>query len=129
MEITKSNELTKRLFLLVLKYLPAATALCYVANTVAAYFGIVIEPLSNIGGMSLFTWLFVYLSSLVFDFCIYHRLFLWYIFADDSINISDYYWTIDTSTESILMVHSVIICMVIFICTILHVKQNKILLI
>lgn len=128
MEITKSNELTKRLFLLVLKYLPAATALCYVANTVAAYFGIVIEPLSNIGGMSLFTWLFVYLSSLVFNFCIYHRLFLWFIFADDSINISDYYWVINTNTDNILMVHSVIICMIIFSCAAIHVKQNKLII-
>lgn len=129
MKTTKTDELTKRLFLIMLKYLPVVTALCYMANTIAAYFGLNIHPLSNIGGMSLISWLFAYISSSVFNFCIYHKLFLWYIFADDSINIADYYCTIAVDAEGILMVHGVIICMVILICSFLHVKQNKILLI
>ena len=56
------------------------TALCYMSSTIFNYFGYNIEPLSNFGGMSLLTWLFIYLASIVFNFCAYHRMFLWYIF-------------------------------------------------
>lgn len=49
------------------------TALCYMSSTVFNYSGYNIEPLSNIGGMSLLTWLFIYLVSVVFNFCAYHR--------------------------------------------------------
>lgn len=70
------NKLYYKLFIVVLKYTPILIALCYVLNTVTAVFGIYIEPLSNIAGMSLLTWIFLYIATYVFKFCIYHRLLL-----------------------------------------------------
>ena len=123
--VEKSKRSEYKLLIIVLKFIPILTALCYMSSTIFNYFGYNIEPLSNIGGMSLLTWLFIYLASIVFNFCAYHRMFLWYIFIDDLFNIIDYYITIPISTDSILMLHNILIGITLFTVLILYVKDNK----
>lgn len=123
--VEKSKRNKYKLLIIVLKFIPMLTALCYMSSTIFNYFGYNIEPLSNFGGMSLLTWLFIYLASIVFNFCAYHRMFLWYIFIDDLFNIIDYYITIPISTDSILMLHNILIGTTLFTVLILYVKDNK----
>ena len=110
----------QRLLLLVLKYIPMVIALCYMLNTM-----LYIEPLSNIAGVSLLTWVFLYLASIVFEFCSYHRMFLWYILIDDILNIVDYYWNIPISTDNLIRVHNILAGITLFAALILYVKSNK----
>lgn len=119
------NKLYYKLFIVVLKYIPLLIALCYVLNTVTAVFGIYIEPLSNIAGMSLLTWIFLYIVTYVFKFCIYHRMFLWYILIDDLLNIIDYYYELPIETSNLLMIHNSIIGIFLFIILYLYVKNHK----
>ena len=126
--VEKSRRSEYKLLIIVLKFIPMLTALCYMSSTIFNYFGYNIEPLSNFGGMSLLTWLFIYLASIVFNFCSYHRVFLWYIFIDDIFNIIDYYITIPISTDSILMLHNILIGITLFTVLILYVKDNKVII-
>lgn len=126
--VEKSKRSEYKLLIIVLKFIPMLTALCYMSSTIFNYFGYNIEPLSNFGGMSLLTWLFIYLASIVFNFCAYHRMFLWYIFIDDLFNIIDYYITIPISTDSILMLHNILIGITLFTVLILYVKDNKVII-
>ena len=126
--VEKSRRSEYKLLIIVLKFIPMLTALCYMSSTIFNYFGYNIEPLSNIGGMSLLTWLFIYLASIVFNFCSYHRVFLWYIFIDDIFNIIDYYITIPISTDNILMLHNILIGITLFTVLILYVKDNKVII-
>ena len=126
--VEKSKRSEYKLLIIVLKFIPMLTALCYMSSTIFNYFGYNIEPLSNFGGMSLLTWLFIYLASIVFNFCTYHRMFLWYIFIDDLFNIIDYYITIPISTDSILMLHNILIGITLFTVLILYVKDNKVII-
>ena len=112
-----------KLLLLVLKYIPTVIALCYMLNTI-----LYIEPLSNIAGVSLLTWIFLYLASVVFEFCSYHRMFLWYILIDDILNIVDYYWTIPISTDNLIRIHNILAGITLFIVLILYVKSNKVII-
>ena len=112
-----------KLLLLVLKYIPTVIALCYMLNTI-----LYIEPLSNIAGVSLLTWIFLYLASVVFEFCSYHRMFLWYILIDDILNIVDYYWNIPISTDNLIRIHNILAGITLFIVLILYVKSNKIII-
>ena len=123
--VEKSRRSEYKLLIIVLKFIPMLTALCYMSSTIFNYFGYNIEPLSNIGGMSLLTWIFIYLASVVFKFCSYHRIFLWYILIDDLFNIIDYYWSIPISTDNILMLHNIWIGITLFIILVLYVKSNK----
>ena len=126
--VEKSRRSEYNRLIIVLKFIPILTALCYMSSTIFNYFGYNIEPLSNIGGMSLLTWLFIYLASIVFNFCSYHRVFLWYIFIDDIFNIIDYYITIPISTDNILMLHNILIGITLFTVLILYVKDNKVII-
>lgn len=119
------NKLYYKLFIIVLKYIPSLIALCYILNTVMALFGIYIEPLSNIAGISLLTWIFLYIATYVFKFCIYHRMFLWYILIDDLLNIIDYYYELPIETSNLLMIHNSIIGIFLFIILYIYVKNHK----
>lgn len=114
-----------KLLLVVLKFIPMGTALCYMLNVLFAYLGIDLPVLSQLGGMSLFTWLFIWIATYVFKFCIYHRMFLYYILVNDLLNIIDYYVGIPISTARLLMLHLVIICVFMFLILYTYVKCNK----
>jgi len=100
-------------------------ALFYVINTATAYIGIDIPVLSNIAGMSLLTWIFMYLSATVFRFYLYHKMFLHYILITDIINIIDYYVGIPITNFELLMLHSVITGVSLFIILYVYVKNHK----
>lgn len=119
-EKSKRSNLHK-LLLLVLKYIPMVIALCYMVNTL-----FYLEPLSNIAGVSLLTWIFLYLSSVVFEFCACYRIFLWYILMDDMLNIVDYYWSIPISTDNLIRIHNILAGITLFIVLILYVRNSKI---
>ena len=86
-----------RLLIVMLKYIPMIISLFYLINTITAFIGIDIPILSTISGMSLLTWIFMYIATIVFNFCSYHRIFLYYILIVDIINIIDYYINIPIS--------------------------------
>lgn len=123
-ESLRNKSLYKTLLLL-LKYIPIIIALFYIVNTLGTLFGIDLPVLSNIAGMSLLTWVFMYLAALVFKFCIYHRMFLYYILVTDIINIIDYYIGIPVDSYGIVMIHSVVIGILLFIILYFYVKHNK----
>ena len=86
-----------KLLLIMLKYIPMLISFIYALNTFAAFVGIDIPAANNIAGMSLLTWIFMYIATIVFKFCSYHRMFLYYILIVDTINIVDYYIGIPVS--------------------------------
>ena len=123
-ENLKSKYLYKVL-ILSLKYIPMLISLVYMINTISSYFYIDIPVLSNIAGMSLLSWLFMYLASVVFRFCLYHKMFLYYILITDIINITDYYVGIPVNNLELLMIHSFIGGISLFIILYLYVKSNR----
>lgn len=100
-------------------------ALAYLVNTVSSYFGIDIPILSNIAGMSLIPLIFMYVSSYVFRFCEYHRMFLHYIVINDTINIYDWYIGINITDRELFIIHMSITGILLFIILYLYVKSNK----
>lgn len=114
-----------KLLLVMLKYIPILISFIYVLNTFAAFVGIDIPAANNIAGMSLLTWIFMYIATIVFKFCNYHRMFLYYILIVDTINIVDYYIGIPVSDFQLLMIHSIITGISLFIILFLYLKKNK----
>lgn len=126
--MTKGARLQKRshkLLLVFLKLIPMVTALCYLLNTVLACFGIEAAILSHLSGMSLLPWLFILLAAFVFKFCIYHRMFLYYIFVSDAINIYDYYIGIPIDTYGIIILNLCISGLFLFLVLYFYVKCHK----
>lgn len=118
------SKVSHKVLILVVKYIPMLISIFYILNTVLCWVEIDTPVISNIAGVSLLTWLFLYLSSIVFQFCIYHRMFLYYILVTDLINIYDFYLGIPISTVQLLSVHSVIISVLLFLLLYIHIKNH-----
>ena len=114
-----------KLFIVLLKYIPIFIALIYTLNTYAAFIGTDIPVANNIAGISLLTWIFMYMATIVFKFCSYHRMCLYYILIVDIINIIDYYIGIPITDFQLLMLHSIITEISLFIILFLYLKINK----
>lgn len=127
-KFVRSKTLHKAL-ILVIKYIPMIISMFYILNTILCWLGIDAPVLSNIAGVSLLTWSFLFLSDIVFQFCIYHRMFLYYILVDDLLNIYDFYFGIPLSTVEVLEIHSVLIGLllfsILFVYLKVYVKDNK----
>lgn len=119
------NKRLYKVFLILLKYIPVLITLAYILNTVLCYSSIDVPVLSNIAGISLLPWLFMYIATFVFQFCTYHRLLLYYILIDDIISIVDYYYVIPIDDGNILMLHTSLIGILVLALLINHVKNNK----
>lgn len=111
--------------LYLLKIIPILLAGIHLANTVLSYYGIDIILFSYIGSVSLILLIFLYISSYVFKFCEYHRMFLHYIVVNNAINIYDYYVGISITAKELLAIHLIIAGICLIIILYLYVKTNK----
>ena len=109
----------------VIKVIPMLLALTSLLNTILSYFGIDAAILSYIGGVSILPLLFLYLSSYVFRFCTYHRLFLHYVSLNWILNIIDYYWGIPVSDKNLFLLFMIITGVFLFLILYYHQKSLK----
>lgn len=100
-------------------------SLCYFMNTTLSYFGIDMPIWSYIGGMSLLPWLFLYLSSFVFKFCLYHRLFLYYILVSDIINYYDMYIGLPVDNRQLFVINYAIAGIFLFLILYFKIKYDR----
>lgn len=123
-ENLKSKKLYK-IQLYTLKIIPMIMAFISLLNSILSYVGVDLPILSYIGGCSIVTVIFIYLSSYVFHFCRYHRMFLHYIVVTWIINIIDLYLGIPISNLGYLCLQMIIAGICLFIILYLYVKDNK----
>lgn len=119
------NKPIYKLLVLCIKYAPFIITLFYILNTALCWLGIDTPVLSNITGVSFLTWLVLYLSAMVFKFCIYHKIFLYYILATDLINLYDFYFGIPIDVYQLLSIHSVITGVLIFSILYIYIRNAK----
>ena len=98
-----------------LKIIPMLLAFMYLSNSILYYFNIDCTIFSYIGGVSLLPLLFLYLSSYVFQFCEYHRMFLHYIVIINCINIYDYHIGIPINDLNYISLQLIITGIMLFI--------------
>lgn len=109
-----------------LKIIPMVLAGIYLSNTILSYFlNIDLIILSYIGGISLLPLIFLYLSSYVFSFCIYHRVFLHYITINELILILDTHIGLPISDLEYFCLQMSIFGISLFLFLYLYVKSNK----
>lgn len=125
MEETTNRVLLHKVLIIFIKIIPMVLALLAVLNTTLSYFYIDLPILSYIGGVSVLSLTFFYISSYVFKFCVYHRMFLHYITLNWLLNIIDYYWGIPVSDKSLFLLYMIITGVFLFIILYLYLKARK----
>lgn len=111
--------------LLVIKVIPFIIALCYLLNNIISYVGIDIVLLSFLGGLSVFPFIFLYLSSFVFRFCIYHRLPLYYVIVSECINYYDNLIGIPIDNRSLFTLNLIVAGVFILLIVYFKFKQHE----
>ena len=119
------SKLLYKIELLLLKIIPMLMAVCSACNSILSYFDIEVVIINYIGGVSLLPLIFLYLSSYVFKFCTYHRMFLHYLLITDIINIYDYHIGIPLDNLEYLCLHMIVTAISMFIVLYLYMNRKK----
>lgn len=111
--------------LLCIKFIPFIIALMYFIDTLLDAYKIEVDILSHIFGMSLLPWCFLILSSVIFKFCIYHRLPMYYIIINHIFSIIDYYIGIPIDLKPWVVCHCTLFFLLIIGVVLTHQIKNK----
>lgn len=84
-------------------------ALLYIIYTILQFMGIDSFIISCITDVSIFTWIYLYLNSIIYKYCYVHRLPLYYIAINELITCIDYYINIPINDFSLLVLHLILI--------------------
>lgn len=114
-----------KLELLCIKLIPYLITMCYVGNTISSYVYKELPIFSFVGSLSILPLLFLYLSSFVFKFCIYHRLPLYYVFVSDCISLYDLYVGIPISNRNLFVMNMMILGVFILLIVFYKFKQHE----
>lgn len=125
MEEKRRNKVLYKTEIVSIKVLPMILSLLYFIGTTMSLFGIEATWLSYISGVSLLPLLFMYLSSYVFSFCAYHRMFLHYISFNMVINCLDWYVGIPISNRMYFAGFVSITCIFLFLILYLYLKSRS----
>ena len=123
-ENLKSKTLYK-IELYLIKIIPMILSLIALLNTILSYFYIDVPLLSYLGGISVFTIIFLYMSSIVFRFCKYHRMFIHYITINWLLNIIDYYIGIPVSNKGMFLIYMILTGAALFVIVYLKFRKNE----
>lgn len=118
------NKLLYKIELCLVKVIPMIYALLSLLNTTLSYFGIDVVILSYIGSVSFITLLLLYVTSYVFKFCEYHRMFIHYTTITWILNIIDLYIGIPVSDVGYLGIQLIVAGISLFIILYLYVKSH-----
>lgn len=101
--------------MLTTKYLPMVLAVIHFVNTTISFFYGNDIPLNYIGGISLFSILYLYLASYAFKLCEYYRMFLHYMVICNILNIYDYYIGVPVTDVELYIIFVIITIITMFI--------------
>lgn len=119
------NKTLYKSILFLLKVIPYVLAFIYIVYTAFAFFSIDLIFLGYLAHMSVLPWIFLFLASYVFKFCTVHRLPLYYILVNDTITIIDAYIGIPLGWFNLLMLHTVIVGIFLFLIMYFHQKRRN----
>lgn len=114
-----------KLFLGLLKILPMLLAGLFLLNTILSYFYIDLTIISYLASVGFFPWLFIMIASYLFHFCEYHRMFLWYIMANNILCWLDYEYTLPISNRSYFLIHIIVAGLFLFLVLYFHQKYRN----
>ena len=125
-ENSKLSDYNKaKLFIGFLKILPMVLAGLFLTNTILSYFYIDYEIISYLAGVGFIPWLFIMMASYRLHFCEYHRMFLWYIFANNVICWTDSQFGLPISNWSYFVLHIIIAGFFLFLVLYFYQKCRK----
>ena len=113
-------------YLILLKYIPHFASLMYIVYTIFQFLDVDLIILGYFINISITSWFFMMLSSIVFRFCYVHRLPLYYILINELTTVIDTYIEIPISVNKLLGLHLIFIGLLIFGYTYYYLKYVRV---
>ena len=118
------NKRMYKLELLCVKYVPIIIAAIVLLNAILAHFDVYVDELNYIAGTSFLTLVPMYISSIVYKFCKYHRMFIHYILTHKIVATIDMYIGIPLEDGMLLLLYLIIAGIFAFLALYLHQKYG-----
>lgn len=118
------NKRMYKLELICVKYIPILIALITLIGVILYYFDINFELINYVAGTSFLTMIPMYISSYVYKFCEYHRMFLHYIVVNKVVMMIDLYIGIPLGDFMLLVLYLIIAGIFAFLALYLHQKYG-----
>lgn len=118
------NKRMYKLELICVKYIPILIALITLINVILYYFDINFELINHVAGTSFLTMIPMYISSYVYKFCEYHRMFLHYIVVNKVVMMIDLYIGIPLGDFMLLVLYLIVAGIFAFLALYLHQKYG-----
>lgn len=116
--------LKRKILLITIKLIPSILAFICLVGTILERIGISLITLSFLGFLSFIPALFILLASFALDFCIWHRLPIYYILVSNIINYIVLFIPTLISTSFLLCTHFIVIGILILIGAYVKNKHN-----
>ena len=92
---------------------------------ITAGFGIILQIVSHYVGLVLAPMVFMYISSYVFKFCNYHRMFIHYILTMNLMNVTNWYFRIPISNELYNSIQHWITIVFAILAIVMYIKKRR----
>lgn len=114
-----------KLLILIIKIYPMVIAIgCFCIN-ILHYFDISVRLFEFVTIQALTSTLLLYLLSYVFQFCLYHRIFIHYVLIQNVISYIDEIYTIPVSDKQFLYIQMSMLFIVLVIALISYLRKSK----
>ena len=129
-DILKTKELYK-IDLFLLKLLPVIMVISHIIASYGAIFkvvsgaAIIIQIVSHYLGLVIAPIAFMYISSHVFQFCNYHRMFIHYIAVIELMNVTNWYFKIPITNELYNGIQVTITIIFAILALIMYIKKRR----
>lgn len=118
------QKLKRKICLIFIKYTPWVIGLYYLIVSILSCYGINVIALSSVFSIGVIAILLVICLSLILQFCIWHRLPLYYAAIIEVLNGIDYYLLIPIPNKLMLIVYLIIFGIFILIGAYIKNEQN-----
>lgn len=109
-----------KIFLILLKYTPAILAIGYCLASILQCFDIDTYIITYSVFIGIIPVIFLFVASLVFKFCEYHRIYLYYIVINEILNIVDYNTTLVDNSSMYIRIHVILFFLATILTTIMY---------
>lgn len=118
------QKLKRKICLIFIKYIPWVIGLYYLIVSILSCYGINVIALSSVFSIGVIAILLVICLSLILQFCIWHRLPLYYAAIIEVLNGIDYYLLIPIPNKLMLIIYLIIFGIFILIGAYIKNEQN-----
>lgn len=114
----------KKWFLIIVKWTPFILSILVIIQMLCNIIGIPIIFCSILGDTSLLSLLFILIASFLFKFCLYHRIFIYYLLYYDIITWLDYIFVFSLYSKIFISINLFLFIIICIFALCLYLKRN-----